>query len=267
MDCSMPGLAVQNSWSLLKVMVTKLWCHQTIPSSAVLFSFSLQSFPASGSFLRSQFFTSGGQSIGASASVLPMNIQDWFPLGFTGLISMQYKGLSRVFSNTIASIFQHSTFFMVQISHPYMTTRGKKKSFTRQTFVGKVMSLLFKILSRLVITFFSKEKSSFNFMAVVTICSDFGAQEKKVYHCFLCFPIYLPWSDGTGCHDLSFWMLSFKPTLPLSSFTFIKRLFSSSSLFSISTVSSAYLKLLIFFPASWFQLVLHPGISHSLLYI
>ena len=78
------------------------WCHPTILSSVVHFSSCLQSFPTSGSLLISQFFASCGQSIGASAlaSVLPMNIQDWFPLGFTGLISLQSKGLSRVFSNT-----------------------------------------------------------------------------------------------------------------------------------------------------------------------
>ena len=77
------------------------WCHPTISSSVVPFSSHLQSFPASGFFQMSQFFTSGGQSIGVSAlaSVLPMNIQDWFPLGWTGWISLQSKGLSRVFSN------------------------------------------------------------------------------------------------------------------------------------------------------------------------
>ena len=82
-------------------------------------------------------------------------------------------------------------------------------------------------------------------MATVTICSDFGAQENKVFHCFHCYPIYLPWSDGTGCHDLSFWILSFKPTFSLSTFTFIKRLFSSSSLSAIRVVSSVYLRLLM----------------------
>ena len=78
------------------------WCHPTISSSVIPFSSCLQSFPASGSFQVSQRFTSGGQSIGvsASASVLPMNSQDWFPLGWTGWISLQSKGLSRVFSNT-----------------------------------------------------------------------------------------------------------------------------------------------------------------------
>ena len=83
-------------------------------------------------------------------------------------------------------------------------------------------------------------------MAAITICSDFGAQKNKVWNCF---PIYLPLSDGTRCHDLIFWMLSFKPTFSLSSFTFIKRLFSSSSLSAIRLVSSAYLRLLIFLPA------------------
>ena len=86
-------------------------------------------------------------------------------------------------------------------------------------------------------------------MDAVTICSDFGAQENKVCHSFHCFPIYLPWSDGTWCHDLSFWMLNFKPAFSLSFFTFIKRLFSSSSLSAISVVSSAYLRLLVFLPA------------------
>ena len=81
-------------------------------------------------------------------------------------------------------------FFTVQLSHPYMTT-GKTIAFTRQTIVDKVMSLLFNMLSRLVITFLPKSKS-FNFMAAVTICSDLGAQKNKVSHCFHCFPIYLP---------------------------------------------------------------------------
>ena len=90
------------------------WCHPTILSSVIPFS-HLQSFPASGSFQMSQFFTSGGQSIGvsASASVPPMNIQDWSPLGWTGWISLQSKGLSRVFSNTIV---QKHQFFSTQLS-------------------------------------------------------------------------------------------------------------------------------------------------------
>ena len=91
------------------------WCHPTISSSVVPFSSYLQSFPATRSFQMSQLFTSGGQSIGvsASASVLPMNIQDWFPLGWTGWISLQSKGLSRVFSSTTV---QNHQFFDAQLS-------------------------------------------------------------------------------------------------------------------------------------------------------
>ena len=91
------------------------WCHPTISSPVVLFSSCPQSFPASGFFPMSQFFTLGGQSIGvsASASVLPMNTQDWFPLGLTGLISLQSKALSRVFSNTTV---QNHQFFGAQLS-------------------------------------------------------------------------------------------------------------------------------------------------------
>ena len=83
-------------------------------------------------------------------------------------------------------------------------------------------------------------------MAAVTICSDFGAPQNKVWHCFHCFPIYLPWSDGTRCHDFVSWILSFRPAFSLSSFTFIKRLFSSPLLSAITVVSSIYLRLLIF---------------------
>ena len=84
------------------------WCHPTISSSVIPFSSRLQSFPASGSFPVSQFFASGGQNTGVSASVLPMNIEDWFPLGWTGWVSLQSKGLSRVFSNT--TVQKHQLF-------------------------------------------------------------------------------------------------------------------------------------------------------------
>ena len=103
------------------------WCHPAISSSVIPFSSCPQFLPASGSFPMSQLFTSGGQSIGvsASASVLPMNTQDWSPLGWTSWISLQSKGLSKVFSNTttVQSInFSVLSFFTVQLSHPYMTT-------------------------------------------------------------------------------------------------------------------------------------------------
>ena len=98
LPCPSPSPGVHPNSCLLSQ-----WCHPTTSSSVVPFSSCPQSFPASGSFPMSQFFTSGGQSIGVStsASVLPMNIQDWSPLGLTGWISLQSKGLSRVFSNTI----------------------------------------------------------------------------------------------------------------------------------------------------------------------
>ena len=138
------------------------WCHATISSSVVPFSSCPQSFPASGSFQMSQLFPSGGQTIGvsASASVLPINTQDWSPLGWTGWISLQSKGLSRVFSNnhsSKASILQCSAFFIDQLSHPYMTT-GKTIALTRRTFIDKVMSLLLNMLSRLVIPFLPRSK-------------------------------------------------------------------------------------------------------------
>ena len=122
-----------------------LWCHPTISSSVVPFSSCLQSFPASGSFQMSQFFIWGSQRIGASASasVLAMNIQYLFPLGWTGLISLQSKGLSRVFSNM--AVWKHQ-FFSAQLSlwsnsYPYMTT-GKTIAWTTWTLINKVMFLL-----------------------------------------------------------------------------------------------------------------------------
>ena len=127
------------------------WCHPTISSSVVPFSSCPQSFPASGSFPMNQFFASGGQSIGVSAStsVLPMNIQDWFPLGWTGWISLQSKRLKSLlqYHSSRASILQYSAFFIVQLSHPCMTT-GKIIALTRWTFVDKVMFLLFNMLSQ-----------------------------------------------------------------------------------------------------------------------
>ena len=142
------------------------WCHPTSSSSVVPFSSSLQSFPASGSFLMSQFFASGGQRFGvsASASVLPMYIQDWFPLGLTGLVPLLSEGLSRVFfsHSSKASVLWHSAFFIVQLSHPYMTT-GKIIALTKRTLVGKVMSLLFNMLSMLVITFLPRSKHVLKF--------------------------------------------------------------------------------------------------------
>ena len=121
------SLSITNSQNLLKFMPIELVMPSNHSGLCHPFSSCLQSFPASGSFLRTQFLASAGQSIGVSfsTSVLPMNIQDWFPLGLTGLISLQSKGLSRVFSNTTvqkASILWCSAFFIVQLWRPYMTT-------------------------------------------------------------------------------------------------------------------------------------------------
>ena len=131
------------SWNLLKFMSFDQWCFLNISSSATPFSSYPQSFLASESFPMSGLFTSQSQSIGASvsASVLPLSIQDWFPLGLTGFISLQSKGLfmSLIQHHSLkASILWHSAFFMDQLLHPYMTA-GKTIALTVWTFVSKVM--------------------------------------------------------------------------------------------------------------------------------
>ena len=135
------------------------WCHSTISSSVIPFSCS-QSFPASGSFPRSRFFSSGGQSIGASAStsVLPVNIQDWYPLRLAYLISLQSKGLLRVLSNTTVQKHQSSALnFHYSPTLTSIHDYWKKHTFI-WNFVNKVMSLLFNMLSRLVIAFLPRNK-------------------------------------------------------------------------------------------------------------
>ena len=150
----------------------------------------------------SQLFASGGQSIGASAlaSVLPMNTQDWSPLGWTGWTSYgprdsqessptpQFKSI-----NTSALSFFHSP--TLTSIHDYWKTIA----LSRWIFVGKVMSLFFNMLSRLVITFLPKSKH-----LLISWLQWFWSPKNKVWYCFYCFPIYFPWSDGTRCHDLSF---------------------------------------------------------------
>ena len=132
------------------------WCHPTISSSVITFSSCPQSFPASGSFQMSQLFTPGSQSIGvsASASVFPMNIQGWFSLGLTYWLSLQSKLLQHL--SLKASLLWCSAFFIVQL-HPYMTT-GKTIAFTIWAIVGKIMSLLYNMLSRFVIAFLPRSK-------------------------------------------------------------------------------------------------------------
>ena len=234
------------------------WCHPTISSCVAAFSSCPQSFPAPASLPMSQLFTAGGQSIGvsASASVLPMNTQGWFPLGWTGWISLQSKRLSRVFSST--TVWKHqfvnwcSAFFTVQLSYPYMTT-GKNIALTTRTFVGKVMSLLFNMLSRFFRDFFPRSKCLF--ISWLQLPFTVTLELKKIK------PAAASTFSPPICHEvmepdamiLIFWMLSFKPAFSVSSFTLIKRLFSSSSLSAIRVASSAYLRLLIFLPHEQYE--------------
>ena len=249
MDCSTPGFPVLHYLpEFAQNHVHGQWCHPTISSSVTLFSCPLSS-PASGSFPMSQLFTSGGQSIGVLASVLSMNIQDWFLLGLTGLISSLSKGLSRVFTHhsSKASVLQHSVFFMVQLSHPYMTT-GKTIVFLC-TFVGKVISLLFNRLSRFVIAFLPRSKrlliSWLQSPSIVIL------QPKKIKSLTVSIVSSSIWHGVMGPDTMVFvfWKLSitqlFHSLLPPS----FKRLLSCSLLSAIRVVSSAYLRLLIFLPA------------------
>ena len=203
------------------------WCHPTISSCHPLLLPSI--FPRIRVFLNESVLRiSWPEYWSFSFNISPSN-------EYSGLISFAIDWLDLLaVQGTLKSLFQHhsskasilwwSAFFIVQLSHPYMTT-GKTIALTRWTFVGKVMPLLFNMLSRLVIAFLPRS-NCLNFMAAVTICSDFGAPQNKVWHCFHSFPIYFPWSDGTRCRDLcrflpfsECWVLSqlFHSPLSLSS--------------------------------------------------
>ena len=172
-----------------------------------------------------------------------MNTQDWSAFGWTDWISLQSKGLSSLLQHhsSKASVLWRSPFFIVQLSHPYMTT-GKTIALTRRTFVGKVMSLLSNMLSRLVIAFLLRNKCLLiswlqSPSAVILEPKKIKAATISTVSPSICYEVM-----GPDAMILVFWMLSFKPIFSLSSFTF-KRLFSSSSLFAIRVVSSAYLRL------------------------
>ena len=162
------------------------WCHPTISFSITPFPSCPQSFPASGSFLMSalcirwpKYWSFSISPSNEYSGLISFRI-DWFHLlAVQGTLKslLQHHSLK-------ASVLWHSAFFTVQLSHPYMTT-GKTIALTIQTWVGKVMSLLFNMLS-VSHSFSFKEQASFNFMAAVTICSDFGTQENNVCHCFHC---------------------------------------------------------------------------------
>ena len=199
----------------------------------------------------SQLFTSSSQRIGASASasVLPMNIQDWFPLGWTGLISLQSKGLSRFSPTPQFKIInlQCSAFFMVQLSHPYVPT-GETIALTRQTFVGKVMSLLVSTLSRFVIAFLPRGKHPLISWLQSPSAVIFELKKIKSVTASIVSPSICHEVMGPDAMIFVFWLLSFKLAFSLSSFTSIKKLFSSSLLSAMRLLSSAYLRLLIFLP-------------------
>ena len=172
----------------------------------------------------------------SNESILCIRWPEYWSFSLSISCSNEYSGLIISFrihwfdllavQGTLESLLQHSSsktsilwcsaFFIVQLSHPYMPT-GKTIALTRWTFVGKVMSLIFIFCLCFLIcclgwsSFSSKEQTSFHFMAAVTICSDFGAPQHKVCHCFYCFPIYLSWgnSDGTGYHDHCFLNVEF----------------------------------------------------------
>ena len=182
-------------------------CHPSISSSVFPFSSCSQSFPA--------FFS--------NESVLHIRRPKYWSFSFSispsnehpGLVSFRMDWLDLLaVQGTLksptpqskASVLWCSAFFIVPLSYPYMTI-GKTMALTRQTFVGKVMSLLFNMLSRLVIAFLPRSKLLLISWLQSTICSDFGAQKNSLS--LFPFPIYLPWSDGTGCHDLSFLNVEF----------------------------------------------------------
>ena len=190
------SLSITNLRSLLKLISIKL----VMPSNHLILCHHL--------LLLSSIFPS--IRVFSNESVLHIRWPKYWSFSFSicpsneysGLISFRMDWLDLVaVQGTFKSLLQHhslkasiilcSTFFMVQLSHPYTTTE-KNTALSIWMFLGNVMSLFFNMLSRFFIAFFPKKQESFNFMAAVTICSDFGAPSNKVCHCFHCFPIYLP---------------------------------------------------------------------------
>ena len=219
----------------MSLNLLRLMCFESVmPSNHLVlchpFFSCLQPFPASGSFLMSWLFASGGQSVGASASasVLPVNIQDWFPLGLNSLISLQSKGLSRVFSNTTVKKHQFLGTQPSLWSNSHMTT-GKTIALTIRAFVGKVMSLLFNMLSRFVIAFLPRS----NCLSVSWLQSPSALilELKKIKS------VTVSIISPSVCHEvmgpdamiLVFWMLSFKPA-----FSFPTPLIFSSIIFTFN---------------------------------
>ena len=244
------------------------WCHSTILSSVVTFSSCLQSFPASGSFPMSWLFISGGQSIGASASasVLLMIIQDWFPIGLTGFISLQSKRLSRVFSNTIVQKHKFfGTHFLYGSTLTSIYDYWKTIALTRWTFVGKVMSLLFNMLSRLVIAFLPRSKRLLISWLQSPSTEILEPKKMNSLTVSIVSPSIFHEVMGPDAMIFIFWMFSFEPAFSLSSFTFIKKLFSSL-LSAVRVVSSAYLRLLIFLLAIFIPACASSSLAFRMVY-
>ena len=210
MNCSMPGFPVHHQ------VTESTQTHVHWVSDAIQPSCPLSS-PSPPAFNLAQH-----QGFFSNDSVLCISWSKYWCYSFNISPSNEYSGVISFridwfdlpeVQGTLRSLLQHhssktsifwcSAFFIVQLSHPSMTT-GKTTALTRRTFVDKVMSLLYNMLSKFAIAFLPRSKCLSNFMAAVTFCSDFLAWENKVCHCFHCFPIYLPWSDGTRCHDLHF---------------------------------------------------------------
>ena len=211
------SLSIINSWSLLKLMSIEL----VMPSNHLILCRPLlilsSIFPSVRSFPMSQFFAWVGQNIGASASVW-MRIDSMnecsrllsFSIDWFHLLAVQVQGTLKSLiqhHSSKSSIVWHSAFFMVQLSHPCMTP-GKTIALTRQTFVGKVTSLLFNVLSRLVIAFSPRCKRLL--ISWLQAPSAVILEPRNiVHHCFHCFSTYLPSNDGTGCHDFHFLNVEF----------------------------------------------------------
>ena len=248
------SLSITNSWSLLKLMSIKAvmpsnhltLCHPLLLLPSILLSirvFSKESFLC----IRWPKYWSFGFCISPSNeySGLIFFRMDWLDL-------LAVQGTLKSFlqyHRSKASILQHSAFFMVQLSHPYMTT-AKNIALTRPTFVGKVMSLLFNMLSRLVITFLPRSKCLLIFWLQSTSAVILEPKKIKSVTVYIVSPPICHELMGPDAMILVFWMLSFKPAFSRSSLSFIKRLFSSSSLSAIRVVSSAYISEVIYISLS-----------------
>ena len=206
-DCSTEGFPVHYQYPRacsISCPFSK-WCHPTISTSVIPFSSHLSQHQglSNESVLRIRWPKYGSFSLSISPSNEYSGLIS-FRMDWLDLLAVQgtLKSLLQYHSSN-ASILRRSAFFTVQLSHPYMTT-GKTIALTRWTFVGKVISLLFNMLSRLVITFLPRSKRLLISWLQSPSAVILEPRKIKVWHCFHCVPIYFPWSDRTGCPDLRF---------------------------------------------------------------